>query len=65
MKKNAAIWIPSMIIIGMFLLIESSCSKKNDDGTDNKNPAQITGTVRDIDSNLYRNHFHWKPGLDG
>lgn len=45
MKKLTKIWIYSLAIMGVFLLLTSSCKKADD----NNNPA----TVTDIDGNVY------------
>jgi len=45
MKKLIKIWIYSLAIMGVFLLLTSSCKKADD----NNNPA----TVTDIDGNVY------------
>ncbi|MCX6245753.1 MAG: fibrobacter succinogenes major paralogous domain-containing protein [Bacteroidetes bacterium] len=49
MKTKIKTWIYSFAIMGVLLMIVSGCKKKDD----NINPAPATGTVTDIDGNIY------------
>jgi len=44
MKKKTKIWIYPLIIMGMFLMLTSSCKKKDD----NSNPVLTTAIVSNI-----------------
>ncbi len=48
MRKNSTIWIYPLVIIGLLLMITSSCKKKED------NIPSETGTVTDIEGNVYQ-----------
>jgi uncharacterized protein (TIGR02145 family) len=49
MKKVTKSWFYSFAIMGVFLMVTSSCKKKDD----TSNPTPATGTVTDIDGNVY------------
>ncbi|HZK93943.1 MAG TPA: fibrobacter succinogenes major paralogous domain-containing protein [Prolixibacteraceae bacterium] len=49
MKKNIRIWIYPLIIMGLFLTLANGCSK-----SDNTNDPTQSGTVTDIDGNVYK-----------
>lgn len=48
MKNTSRIWIHLFVIMGMFLMFPSSCSKS----VDTSDPTQ-SGKVTDIDGNVY------------
>jgi uncharacterized protein (TIGR02145 family) len=48
MKKNNRIWIYSLVVIGAFLMLATSCKKDGDN-----NDSSLTGSVKDIDGNVY------------
>lgn len=48
MKKNIRVWIYSVVVIGAFLMLTTNCNKDDD----NNNPSS-SGTVKDIDGNVY------------
>jgi len=49
MRKKIEILLYSFAIIGLFLVFASSCKKK-----DNSTPEATTGTVTDLDGNVYK-----------
>ena len=49
MKKKNTIWIYPLIALCFLLMFSSSCKKKDN----NNNPSSTTGTVTDIDGNIY------------
>jgi uncharacterized protein (TIGR02145 family) len=51
MRKRKQYWIFSFAMIGLFSLLTSSCAKSNDE---NKETPIETGTVTDIDGNVYK-----------
>ena len=48
MKKRTTIWIYPIAVLGMFLMLTSSCKKKNDSNT-----PPTPETVTDMDGNVY------------
>lgn len=48
MKKTSIIWIFSLLLIGTYLIIPTSCGKDDDE-----NVPSDTNTVKDIDGNVY------------
>jgi uncharacterized protein (TIGR02145 family) len=49
MKKETKIWIYSLAILGVLLMLSSSCSKKSD----SSNSTPTGSTIKDADGNIY------------